>query len=239
MFNILQEPVGLLLARVFALLLAIPVHEVAHAWVSDKLGDHTARDLGRLTLNPIKHIDPWGLAAMLTIGIGWAKPVPVNPGKYKNPKSGMAITAAAGPLSNLLLAYVFYIFFKVFSYGFVMYNMNVVTLMDIPEWVSIVADVLYYFTIINVNLAIFNMLPIPPFDGSRIFGLILPNKLYFSIQKYEKYVMIGVLLLMFVIPTVTSYNPLGWLLSRANNAVMQGIDWATGFVDAFFASRLV
>lgn len=210
-------------ARIIAFATAIPVHETAHAFVSDKLGDHTARYMGRLTLNPLKHLDPWGLLAMLTIGIGWAKPVPVNPSFYKNRKVGMAITAAAGPLSNLVLALINMALLKlvlVFAAPAAASQLAI-------NLVGALANILLLLILININLALFNLLPIPPFDGSRIFGLILPDKIYFGIQRYEKYIMIGFIVAVLVLPRVLGVNPLGWLLTRPSYAIMDGMDYLT------------
>ncbi|MFV0413876.1 MAG: site-2 protease family protein [Oscillospiraceae bacterium] len=226
MQNILGGQGLSILARLLAFFTAIPFHEAAHGFISEKLGDPTARNLGRITLNPIKHVDPWGLVAMLTIGIGWAKPVPVNPAYYKKPKVGMAVTAAAGPLSNLLLAYVNTVLFKVGSYVF--YGIYGGAF---PAAVVVVLTILQYLAYINISLAIFNLLPVPPFDGSRIFALFLPQKAYFSIQKYERYMMFILIAVMFVLPYALNINPIGWLLGTVNTAVQAAFNWATGYID--------
>lgn len=226
MLNFFQGGWLMVLARILAFATAIPFHEAAHAFVSDKLGDHTARDLGRLTLNPLKHLDPWGLAAMLLIGIGWAKPVPVNTAGYKNPRVGMAITALAGPLSNLLLAYGSILLYKVVLYGGVAAGATGTA----AAVVQAAGTIFFYLTVININLAVFNMLPIPPFDGSRVFGLVLPERLYFKVMRYERVLMFAVLVLVW---GGFLSRPLGWL----NQWVLGGMDWATGYVDGIF--RLV
>lgn len=218
------EAVGVV-ARILAFCTAIPFHESAHGFVSEKLGDPTARNAGRITLNPLKHLDPWGLIAMLTIGIGWAKPVPINPGYYKNRKVGMAMSSAAGPLSNLVLAFFNVLLYKILWYVF----LGVAG--AIAGWMTVVLEIVWILAYININLAIFNLLPIPPFDGSRIFSLFLPEKTYFAIQKYERYIMIALIILMFVLPRVTDFNPIGWLLGTVGGYVMQGLGWLTGFVD--------
>ncbi len=213
----------MVIARILAFATAIPFHEAAHAFVSDKLGDHTARELGRLSLNPLRHLDPFGLLAMLIIGIGWAKPVPVNTAGYKNPRVGMAITALAGPVSNLVLGYICMVLYKLAAYTG---QLQAASAADVFGTIS---TVLLYLVIINLNLAVFNMLPIPPFDGSRVFGLILPEKWYFKVMKYERFIMFGVLLLVW-----------GGLLSKPlsmlNQWVINGMAWATGYVDLLFIS---
>lgn len=218
-----------ILARIIAFCTAIPFHEAAHAFVSNKLGDPTAKRLGRLTLNPIKHLDPMGFLAMLTIGVGWAKPVPINTAYYKNRKVGMAISSAAGPLSNLLLAFIIMGLYKLTYYAGAASFAGALPVAA----VNVVLQILFYLIVININLAIFNMLPIPPLDGSRIFLLFLPNKAYFDVQKYERYIMIGMLALIFLLPMVTGFDPVSWLLGSVYPYVMRGLDWLTGFIDFF------
>ncbi len=213
----------MLVARALAFLTAIPFHEAAHAYVSDKLGDSTARDMGRLTLNPIKHLDLWGLVAMLVVGIGWAKPVPVNVNNYQNKKLGMAVSSLAGPVSNLLLAYILMVLFQLATGGYMLYNEHVAVLTAIPTWFEWLYNILFYMAVINVNLAVFNLIPIPPLDGSRILLLFLPEKVYFGLMKYERFLMIGLILLMF-------FGVLSRFLSFVNGYVLAGFDWATGWV---------
>ena len=233
MNSIFTQDGVLFLARMLGLLFAIPVHEVSHAWVSYKLGDPTARMAGRLTLNPIKHFDPLGLLSMLIIGVGWAKPVRVDPRYYKNRKLGMAITAAAGPLSNLILALLSMILFKFFSYGFLM-NFYSRGLTSPPDWFNLISMLLWYFTTINVSLALFNLLPVPPLDGSRIFGIILPDRLYDGLQRIERYIMFGLLAVIFLVPRLTGFDPIGWLLGDAVAAVMGALDKMTSFIPLLF-----
>ena len=173
--------------------LVISVHETAHGYVAYRLGDPTAKNLGRLTLNPLKHIDPFGFASMILVGYGWATPVPINTRYFKNPRRDMALTGAAGPVSNLLLGVVFAVLLKLsltFVPGFVYSSeANVRVYMILVTFLSM--GVHY-----NVAFAVFNMLPIPPFDGSRILYVFLPPKYYFGIMKYERYIAIGLLFLL-------------------------------------------
>ncbi len=215
-----------LCASAFVVFCTMPVHEYAHALVATKLGDDTAKRNGRLTLNPMAHIDVIGALMILLVGFGYAKAVPVNPRNFKNPKTGMALTAAAGPLANLIMSAMFILLSNL---AFIVYcNTN-----D-----SIVAQVtfmfFFYAAMINVNLAVFNLIPIPPLDGSRIIGIFIPNKVYYKIMQYERYIIIAVfLMIMFGLLD----RPLSW----ASDKVMNGIMWLLSkpfgsYGDAFFSA---
>jgi Zn-dependent protease len=170
------------------MLISFPVHECAHAFAAYKMGDSTAREQGRLTLNPLKHLDLFGTILMLFAGFGWAKPVPINPRNFRNPKLGFAVSSLAGPLSNILLAYIFMVLFRIaadMTYGRTLSTGGTLFVYALQEAV-----------IINVTLGVFNMLPIPPLDGSRIFSIVLPEKQYFAIMKFEGLIFIVLIVLI-------------------------------------------
>ena len=164
-------------------LLCITFHEVSHGYVAYRLGDTTAKDAGRLTLNPLKHIDPMGLLMMVVFKFGWAKPVPVNMMRFRSPKRGMALTALAGPVSNLLLAVLFLGIGKViYLYAPYSAGMNVFF-----EWC------LFTVAPMSVGMGLFNLIPIPPLDGSKVLAMFLPNSAYGQLMRYERY---GILVLL-------------------------------------------
>lgn len=170
---------------VVAALFAIILHEIAHGLVSTWLGDPTPKRQGRLSLNPLKHLDPIGTLCLIFFHVGWAKPVVVNPDYYKNKKRGMALVALAGPLMNFLLAIfsiiIMAIFIKVNAYSNVL---------------IIIYNFLLYFSVINLGLGLFNLIPIPPLDGSRILGAFLKDDTYEQYMKYERYGFIIIAILL-------------------------------------------
>lgn len=173
-------------------LLALSVHEAAHGYVSSKLGDPTAKNLGRLTINPIKHLDPIGFICMVLFGIGWANPVPINTRYFKKPRRDMALSAAAGPISNLLLAVIFALILK----GFLFLPNALYTSLGV--FTQIIIMFLTQTISLNVFFAVFNLIPVPPFDGSRILYVFLPPKYYFGVMKYERYICLVFMLLLFL-----------------------------------------
>ena len=179
------------------ILFALSLHETAHGYIAFKLGDPTARSLGRLTLNPMKHLDPIGFICMLLFGFGWANPVPINSRYFKKPRRDIALTSLAGPVSNLLAAVCFSVLYGIALLGLNVYSVKVgftnETAYLLCEHFLIF---LYYGIALNVTLAVFNLLPIPPLDGSRIVSAFLPPKLAFKYMKYERIISIVLMLLL-------------------------------------------
>ncbi len=173
---------------VVASLVCITVHETSHGLVAYWLGDPTAKQAGRLSWNPIRHIDPVGLIMMAILKFGWAKPVPVDMRYFRHPKRGMALTALAGPMSNVILAYVVLLLRSILLF---------LTLQHTNQWLNFGILFLEYTAIISAGLAIFNLIPISPLDGSKILLAILPDDTYFKLMQYERYGMLALLVLMF------------------------------------------
>ncbi len=210
--------------RALVMLVAIPFHEAAHAFVSWKLGDSTAKDMGRMTINPMAHFDPMGALCMIVAGVGWAKPVPTRAYRFRNPKMGMALTAFAGPAANFLLAFVSAILYKIVLYASLATGAT-------NFLITAVSQILYYMIVMNVSLAVFNLIPVPPFDGSRILLTFLPREWYFRIMKYEQYIFIGMFILLMV---GVLDRPLGML----NAYTIGALDRATQFVDVIAVKLL-
>ncbi len=203
--------ISVVLSRIFIVFFCMPIHECAHAWAADKMGDHTAKNLGRMTLNPFSHLDLVGTIMIFLFGIGYANPVPVNERNFRNPKKGMALTALAGPASNLFMGFVAVSIY----YG--------VMLLPHTTAVTLIAFIFYYAASVNVTLAVFNLLPIPPLDGSKVAAMIIPNKYYYKYLQYERYIMIGLIVLLF---TGILNRPIGfisdimmWLISFIPNLI--------------------
>ncbi len=181
-----QTMIAQVLSIVFVIFCILPLHEFAHGWAANKLGDPTAKLEGRLTFNPLASVDPMGALALLLFGFGWAKPVPVDPRYFKKPKRDMAITALAGPVSNLLAAFIGAIIVVIIQ-AFAPYNNLVVFLFDM----------FYYYVVVNISLAVFNMLPVPPLDGSRILSAFLSDRAMALYYRYQNYFVMIMFFLMF------------------------------------------
>ena len=182
-----------LFSVLFVVFCTMPIHEYSHALIATKLGDETPRLSGRLTLSPFAHIDLLGALMIVLCGFGYAKPVRVNPRNFKDPKKGMALTAVAGPISNLIMGFVFIVLATIFEN--VVERSGMLT-EDNYLILNAVYSFLFFAATINVNLAVFNLLPIPPLDGSRILQLLIPAKYYYKFLQYERYVTIVVFVLI-------------------------------------------
>ena len=186
------------LLTVIPALLCITIHELSHGLAAYRLGDRTAKDMGRLTLNPIKHIDIFGLLMMLIFKFGWAKPVPVNMHNFKKPKWYMAITAIAGPSSNIILAA-----FVMLIYGL---TYSIFSGYDASGLSSFVVALIERTAYLSVALAIFNLMPIPPLDGSKVLFSLLSEGTYYKLMRYERY---GMILLILILNTTLFRNTIG------------------------------
>ena len=173
--------------RAAAVLLCLSVHETCHGLAALVLGDPTAKARHRLSLNPLRHIDWLGLAMMFVAGFGWAKPVPVNPNYFKKPKQGMAVTALAGPASNFLLALLAMLISRLI-YLYAPYN---------AVWQTVFDFCLYTVAPLSIGLGLFNLLPLPPLDGSKVLAMFLPDRAYAVWMRYERYGMLVLLALSF------------------------------------------
>ena len=201
-----------------AILLALSVHECAHAWAAYKLGDPTAKNFGRLTINPLKHLDPLGVLCMIVARFGWARPVPVNSRNLKKPKRDMVLVSLAGPAANIVLAFIGLLILRL---------LQVLVLPALPP-VSLGAfgtgalvmlfQFLALFCSLNAGLAIFNLLPIPPLDGSHLLALILPSRIYFKYVQYERYISFALVLLLV-------FNVLDIPLLFLRSYLLMGLEW--------------
>lgn len=187
-----------LLLSVVPALLCITLHELAHGYVAYRLGDDTAKRAGRLTLNPLKHIDIMGLIMMVVLKFGWAKPVPVNMYKFKNPKRGMAVTALAGPMSNLLIAVVFML---IYGAAYVPLGRSSVGIYFL-QMIQLTA-------VLSIGLAIFNLLPVPPLDGSKVLFSLLKDEDYYKLMHYERY---GGIIMLILVATGVLGKPLDYAI---------------------------
>ena len=190
--------IACLISSAVVIFFAMPIHEYAHGFVAEKLGDPTPRWQGRMSLNPIKHIDYVGAVMIFLIGFGWAKPVQVDSRYFKNEKRGMTLTALAGPISNLIFALIFSFIYSTLIFIF---NINIGfgwTGNEFTYYLFITFMlIIKYIIIFSISLAIFNLIPVPPLDGSKILLAILPDRIYWKIMQYEHYLYFGLMFLLF------------------------------------------
>ena len=192
-----------ILSALAVIFLTLPIHEFAHAFIADKLGDPTPRYQRRLTVNPFAHLDYFGAICVLAFGFGWAKPVQVNSYNFKNPRVGMALVAFAGPAANLIVAFL---------------SLAVASGLEVFSAASSIGYIILFFVgvaKINITLAVFNLIPVPPLDGSRILAVVLPNRIYYKIMQYERYIYFALIALLFT-------DVLDKPIFMATNSIMHG-----------------
>lgn len=195
----------IILSKCFVIFCCLPIHELAHGYVAYKCGDDTAKLQGRLTINPFAHLDLIGTLMILLFGIGYAKPVPVNPARLRHPRRDMALVSLAGPVSNLIMGFIWvFVYYIILSTG--TSNPGIIA----------VAYFFSYAAQVNVMLAVFNILPIPPLDGAKIFSAVLPDRIYFKLMRYDRYIMIALFILLF---TGILNGPLSWLTNVMYNFI--------------------
>lgn len=250
-----------MISGLIVVMLITPFHEFAHAFAANKLGDTTAEEQGRLTVNPLKHFDPIGSLCIILCGFGWAKPVPVNPlrfnpvrteyvttksGKQKLKKkgvsmrAGMAITAAAGPIANIIAAFITIIIYRII-YSVVIFRTEIpdyysFAYSGLPEKIMFVLYILYFIAFININLAVFNLIPIPPLDGSKILGFLLGRNFEAWLYKNERNLSLG-LMIVVAASSISStlsnivFAPLSWLSNVIFDFLMFATNWVPLVVD--------
>ena len=222
----IQDVVYKLLISLIISFVALPIHEYAHGYAAYRMGDNTAYRQGRLTLNPLVHIDPLGTLALVLFGFGWAKPVQINPLNFENPKKGMMLSALAGPLSNVGLAFISMVFYKL-SYIPVYMGISGAFIMTVQTF-------LLYMISINITLAVFNFIPIPPFDGSRIATYFLPQRIYFKIMQYENIIFIGLLIILWLGILDGPISFVSTSVTGILDFITRPIDWLTAVLAARF-----
>jgi len=194
-----------LLLSLPGVVLAITVHESAHGWTALKLGDDTALRQGRISLNPLHHVDPFGLLLLIFLRFGWARPVSVDPRKFKKPRQGMCLTALAGPVSNLILGFLM----LACAFGLsIAYSKNYAQFGDttFSTVLEVLMRIFQYASVTNLGLGIFNFIPCPPLDGWKVLGAFLPVKTYFGLMRFERYGMLVLLALMLTGVITTPMN---------------------------------
>lgn len=202
-----------MILSVIPALICITLHELSHGYIAYRLGDKTAKNMGRLTLNPIKHIDIMGLIMMIAFKFGWAKPVPVDMRNFKNPKRDMAITAIAGPASNVIISCIF-----LFLYGVAYIPLSEAG----GELSASILKMLYVTAYLSIAFAIFNIIPIPPLDGSKVLFSVMSDESYLKLMRYERY---GMILLLVLVATDILGNPLHTVTQAAFDKLFIFAEW--------------
>lgn len=210
----------MMLAYAVVIFLTLPVHELAHGLVAYWCGDNTARWQGRLSLNPLRHLDLWGTLMILTVGIGYAKPVPVNPYNFRRYKRDMILVSLAGPLSNFLMAFLAVLIFKLCGL-FGLFQVSAVAMEILWLLVDVVMGV-------NISLMVFNLLPIPPLDGSRLWTTLLPGRWAYTLERYSRYITMGLFVLLFVgaldVPLAVMRSGVAWVIDILTDLPVKLLD---------------
>ena len=207
-----------ILFTIIVVLFSLSFHEMSHAFAAYKMGDRTAKNLGRLSLNPASHLDPLGTICMMLFGFGWAKPVPINSRNFRNPRKGILVTSAAGPLSNLILSFTTLLIYEVLVAVLPTRFLSVDGAGFAGRIVFFLLLLLCYFHVLNLYLAFFNLIPVPPLDGSKILMMFLPSKVYFFVHQYEHIIRYVLLALLF---TGILSKPLSYVCILVSN----GMSW--------------
>ena len=215
--RLFSDPVQILI-MLPAVVLSLTFHEFAHAFTAVKLGDNTPAITGRLSMNPLAHLDILGFICMLLTGFGWAKPVQVNPRNFQKRKRDMAITAGAGPLSNVMLSFVcVFILALLDKLGVLYIYYGKGYFSGLNFWTAllmVIGTIIYYMSYLNLYLAVFNLIPIPPLDGSRLVDALLPGKVSYYYNRYGTYFQIGLFAVLMLIIYFDLFNPIAWVAQK-------------------------